>query len=124
GDTWLLRDLESEAKEVQRLFEVAAGLVEATPMPGCLTAARRQLPMLLTKLVAAGIMVLADGKPFVRSESVRVSVATGIDWFDVDGVLDFGGGATLPLAAALLAKKRGERFVQLGDGKTGLLPDE
>ena len=122
GDTWLLRDRAAERDEESRLRSAAGDHLQETGMDGCYTAGRRLLVRMLTDVVGAGFRVLADGKPFVRYESVRVSVATGIDWFDLDGVIEFAGGTALPLGKALRAHRRGERLVELGDGRTGLLP--
>jgi len=124
GDTWLLRDKGAETAATKRLLELAGPEAQPTGVLGCLTVSRKVLSLVLARVVDAGLRVLADGKPLLRYESFKVSVNTNIDWFDVEGVLDFGSSASLPLAKALLAHKRGERFVQLGDGLTGVLPEE
>src|SRR5262249_20710458 len=51
------------------------------------------------------------------------SVRSGIDWFELDGRVDFDDQqASLP--ALLAALDRGESFVTLGDGSVGVLPEE
>lgn len=56
-----------------------------------------------------------------RMGSIRVS--SGVDWFDLEGEVDFGG-VVVPLPVAVRAYLRGETMVDLGNGETGLLPRE
>ena len=52
----------------------------------------------------------------------KLSVKSGIDWFELHGEVDFGG-LSAPLPKLLEALRKGERFVALGDGTFGLLPE-
>ena len=124
GETWLLRNGNAERDQASALITAGRGELLPTSVAGRFLAPRPRLARLLGFVIAAGFRVLADGKPFVRHESVRLSVTTGIDWFDLAGAIGFGPGASVPLGTALLAHRRGERFVALGDGNTGVLPDE
>lgn len=68
--------------------------------------------------------VLISEKPVSLGNVERVEVqASGLDWFDLQVQFQFGNqGFTLP---QLLAKlQTGERTIQLGDGTTGILPEE
>jgi len=68
-------------------------------------------------------MVEADGGIYRRAGNFSLSVATGIDWFELRGGADFGGvNATLP--QLLAAMKKGEGVVRLDDGSLGLLPED
>ncbi|NLX95382.1 MAG: helicase SNF2 [Rhodopirellula sp.] len=83
----------------------------------------QQFSGLVQALVAAGWEVEAEGQLIRKAGQCRMSVTSGIDWFDLDGVIDFDGvHAGLP--DLLAAIRRGEKYVQLGDGSRGLLPDE
>lgn len=74
-------------------------------------------------LLDAGWIVEAEGRPVRTARATSVRITTGISWFDVEGTADFDGlEATLPeLMAALRAKSR---YVRLGDGSIGLLPED
>jgi superfamily II DNA or RNA helicase len=52
-----------------------------------------------------------------------IRVSSGVDWFDLEGVVDFGG-VVVPLPVAVRAHLKGESLVDLGNGETGLLPRE
>ncbi len=81
----------------------------------------RHLPEVVDRLLAAGWTVEADGAPVRRASTLRFSVSSGIDWLDLAVAADFDGLAATPreLRAALA---RRERFVTLGDGTRGVLP--
>jgi superfamily II DNA or RNA helicase len=74
-------------------------------------------------MVAAGWKVEADGRVFRPFTAGRVSVRSGVDWFELHGELSFAGEvARTPDLLKALA--RGERFVPLGDGSLGMVPEE
>ena len=75
-------------------------------------------------LVDAGFTVELSGRAVRGGGAAAVQVRSGIDWFDLDATLDYGGGATAALPALLAALRRGERTVALADGSLGLVPDE
>jgi superfamily II DNA or RNA helicase len=123
-DPWLQRDDDAEDTMFEA-FEKAHGMhFEETGIEGCYLLPQRVLLGVLTLLVRQGQRVLADGKPMLPVEGEFVFVSSGIDWFDIKGELRFAGGRTLPLAKALLAARRGQGLVELGDGRTGVLPDD
>ena len=67
--------------------------------------------------------VLAEGKPVRTSSFTKVKVATNINWFDVEATANFDGlEANLPELIAAMQNK--SRYVKLGDGSIGLLPEE
>jgi SNF2 family DNA or RNA helicase len=55
---------------------------------------------------------------------MRLEVSSGIDWFDLQGIVDFGDGRSAPFPQLLAAVARGEDVVVLDDGSVGLLPEE
>lgn len=82
-----------------------------------------KLPSATRELVRAGWLVEAEGKLVRRPGEVRLSVASSVDWFDLEGQVDYGG-LTVGLPKLLEALRRGEQFVTLGDGTQGMLPEE
>ncbi|MEO6446161.1 MAG: DEAD/DEAH box helicase [Gemmatimonadaceae bacterium] len=70
-----------------------------------------------------GWVVEFEGRALRAPGALSVEVRSGIDWFDLDASLDFGGvRAALP--ELLAALKRGERTVRLHDGSLGMLTTE
>jgi superfamily II DNA or RNA helicase len=74
-------------------------------------------------LTHEGWSVEGDGARLRTSAGGQLSLKSGIDWFQLDGKLEFDGEA-VQLPALLAAVKRKDRFVKLGDGKLGLLPEQ
>ena len=65
----------------------------------------------------------AEGKLYRQAGRFDLSVTSGVDWFDLDAEVDFGGvSATLP--ELLRALRRGDNMILLGDGTFGMLPEE
>jgi len=85
--------------------------------------APKQLPRVARSLVEAGWHIEADGKMFRRPGDFRISVSTGVDWFELHGQVEYGE-TTAKLPELLEALRRGENIVQLGDGAYGVLPEE
>ena len=54
---------------------------------------------------------------------MELSVTTGIDWFELDGNVDFDG-VTASLPSLLKALRNNEKYVRLDDGTQGMLPEE
>jgi superfamily II DNA or RNA helicase len=83
----------------------------------------KSLPRTARELIGAGWHVEAEGKLFRSPGATRVSVKSGIDWFELHGEVQYGDtSATLP--ELLAAVRRGDSLVVLGDGTFGLLPEE
>ena len=82
-----------------------------------------KLPAITRTLVSDGWRVEAHGRRIRTSTRVDVRVTSGIDWFDVEGGVAFGD-ETVPLPEVMRALARGLDAVQLGDGTSGLLPEE
>ncbi|MEW6743986.1 MAG: DEAD/DEAH box helicase [Planctomycetota bacterium] len=77
----------------------------------------------VAELLARGWHVEAEGRPIRRPAAFRLSVTSGKDWFDLEAECDFEGQVTA-LPVLLKALRAEERFVRLGDGTYGLLPEE
>ncbi|PQO45310.1 DEAD/DEAH box helicase [Blastopirellula marina] len=65
--------------------------------------------------------VHADGARVRKANSLAMSVRSGVDWFDLEGSVDFDG-QTVPLPELLAAVRRNEKSILLGDGSRGILP--
>jgi superfamily II DNA or RNA helicase len=83
-----------------------------------------QFPRVVHSLVQEGWRVEAEGRPFRSAVNMRLEVASGIDWFDLRGAIDFGDGRSAPFPQLLAAVARGDDVVVLDDGSVGLLPED
>ncbi len=124
--TFLVRDFAAENAARQLLTDLGVSALparqyEETDPAWDLPA--KKLPAVVVACVAAGWHIDADGKVFRRPGAMRVEVASGIDWFDLNGEVDYGE-TTAKLPDLLAAVRRGENMVRLGDGTYGLLPEE
>lgn len=84
----------------------------------------KNLPSAVKRLVSEGWKIEAEGKLYRQAGSMNLSVSSGIDWFELHGMVEFGDGLVAKLPELLSALKRGETMVQLGDGSFGLLPED
>ncbi|GAB4141329.1 MAG: hypothetical protein Tsb009_11100 [Planctomycetaceae bacterium] len=83
----------------------------------------RDLGPAVRTLVDAGWQVRADDKEVHRPEHVQFRIESGIDWFELDAEIDFGG-ARIAFPDLLAALARGETTVRMEDGSLGILPEE
>jgi len=122
----LLRDSAAEAAAVERLLTLGCHWV-ASPYTDResprLVVAARALPDVVRELIAAGWYVEAEGKLYRSSGKFEMQVSSGVDWFELQGVMEFGG-TVAKLPELLEALRRGENTVRLGDGSFGVLPQE
>jgi superfamily II DNA or RNA helicase len=88
-----------------------------------LTMAKGKLAELITELVREGWRVDATGVRYRTPGVTRASVSSGIDWFDLDLVVEYEGVA-VPLPTLLDALRKRQSTVTLSDGSVGLLPVE
>jgi len=120
--TLIRRDLAAESERLAQLL-AAPGVEAREPdaQRDALVAVER-LVDLVRALLDAGWTVDAEGLRWRRSGSLRYSVRTGLDWFDLQGGLDFEG-ETASFPALLEAAREKRRTVKLGDGSIGILPE-
>ncbi len=85
-------------------------------------AAGRAAPF-LRALIAEGWSVEAEGKRWRSALATSLRVRSGVDWFDLEGAVDFGEGQSASLPALLAAAREGRDVVALGDGSFGVLPE-
>ncbi len=121
--TLIRRDLAAEAARLEEFVAVGGEpeREEVARRDGRISA--RALPIAVTALLASGWTIDAQGKRYRRAGTMRLAVKSGIDWFDLEGGIDFDGQvASLP--ALLAAAKKGAGVVTLGDGSIGVLPED
>jgi superfamily II DNA or RNA helicase len=118
------RDPRTESSADIKLFEL--GFREAKDPrlePGTLELPAKRMGQVTKDLVQAGWRVEAEGKLIRPAGEFKLALATGIDWFDLDGGIDYGG-QNVSLPELLTAARRGETMIELGDGSMGMLPEE
>lgn len=84
---------------------------------------RDQLPHAVGALLSEGWHVEAAGALYRRPGEFKLSVNSGIDWFELNGTVDYDG-ISVPLPRLLQAMRKGEATVELGDGQIGVLPTD
>jgi superfamily II DNA or RNA helicase len=121
---FLRRDLEREQAAAIRLSELGLRPVQGgwQEPPGWHLAPTK-LPRVARSLIEAGWQVVAEGKLFRSPGQTSVSIASGLDWFELHGTVAYGD-TTAQLPQLLSAFRRGETMVVLDDGSYGLLPEE
>ncbi len=119
----LRRDFDSEQRAAAKLGQLATICYEAGPADPHWHAPNATLSSLISTVVSEGWLVDLNGVSFRAPGVGSLSITSGIDWFDLEGSVDYGG-ATARLPALLQALKRKENYVQLDDGTYGLLPTE
>jgi hypothetical protein len=122
---WLHRDFASENEARQLLVSLGLVLMDARWQEArqwCFDGAA--LPRVAAELLARGWRVTVEGKSFRTPVATRSEVASGVDWFDLKGEVDYGVSEVAQLPELLSALHRGERMIELGDGSYGLLPEE
>lgn len=121
----IVRDGAAEAGAVQQFLSVPS--VKPLPINETRDAdakfAPKELARIVRELSAKGWRIEAEGKLIRRPGVVKLSVKSAVDWFELNGQVDFEG-TTVALPELLAALKRGDAFVTLGDGTQGMLPDE
>lgn len=80
------------------------------------------------KLTEAGFEIYGEdnlklGKINRATPTARVSVSSGIDWFDVKAYIEYGD-QQVSLHDVRRALKRGEKYIKLADGSVGQIPQE
>ncbi len=83
----------------------------------------RLLPSVVPTLIREGWVVEAEGTLYRAATDFRVSVTSGIDWFDLSGSVQFGD-QVVPLPRLLSAARKGEHLIKLADGTFGVLPED
>jgi superfamily II DNA or RNA helicase len=118
------RDLDAEAGRLEEYLHVGGRRSRThreLGQDGNISAA--QFPRVARDLMGLGWRVKADKKVIRYAGEASVSVKSGIDWFDVKGRVAFGEeSASLP--ELLKAARSGQTMIELGDGSTGMIPED
>jgi superfamily II DNA or RNA helicase len=122
---FLVRDRKREGELVARLFELGCrqSPYYTAPESNYLVVPLRQLSMLVRVLVSENWVVETQGIRTRRPGEFKLDVTTGVDWFELDGKIDFDG-VSVTLPALLAAVRKNEVFIRLDDGTQGILPEE
>lgn len=124
----VIRDANQEAEALQFLLGTSVKLNHDGRI---ITRKNKTLDWLVEetpKLIASGYVIYGEEKlkryKVNRSTAqVRVAVESGIDWFDLNMEIDFGG-ILLSLKELKKALKQKSRYVKLTDGSAARLPKE
>ncbi len=84
----------------------------------------RRLDDIVTTLIKEEWIVEAEGLRIRQAGAFRGSVASGVDWFELDGQFDYGDGVVANLPELLEAARHGQDYVRLSDGSRGMLPEQ
>ena len=117
------RDPGAEASALARLAELGFQQLEWDLNRDDFVINVKRLPAALRSLMAAGWQVVADGKLFRQAGKWTLSVNSGVDWFDLEGGLEFNG-EIVALPRLLAAARKGDKTIVLGDGSLGMLPED
>jgi superfamily II DNA or RNA helicase len=83
----------------------------------------RLLPRIVLDLVPRGWRVEGEAGVYRAPGKVQMSVQSTVDWFELEGGVDFGGKVA-GFPQLLAALRSGDGYVRLGDGSVGLLPED
>jgi hypothetical protein len=122
---FMVRDFAAEENAANLLVELGLKVqtyAYAAAEPAWDLAASK-LPRIARALVEAGWQVEAEGKLLRRAGGFRIEVASGVDWFELHGGVEYGE-TQAKLPALLEALRRGENMVRLDDGTYGVVPEE
>lgn len=118
------RDVKAETKARERLEELGFRSMQDYRFdPGTMEISPKRVPQATRELVSEGWRVEADGVLYRPASDFKLSVTSGMNWFDLEGRVTFGT-QDVPLPALLEAARRGESSIALGDGSIGMLPEE
>jgi superfamily II DNA or RNA helicase len=119
----VFRDREAESAFLGRLPDLGFVTDRAALPEVGLEIPLSRFPAAVSTLISEGWRVEAEGRAVRPAEKRSLAIASGVDWFELSGGIEFAG-TVVPLPELLAALRRGESFVRLGDGGVGLLPQE
>ncbi len=120
---FILRDQAFEQAASERLFHLGFRAINEYQPTGRLEFPSNKLPKIARTLLAENWRVEAEGKLYRQPGKIEIAVSSGIDWFELNGKVEFGD-TSAELPALLAALRRGESTVMLDDGTFGVLPEE
>ncbi len=88
----------------------------------------KQMPRAVASLLAEGWIISADQKIVRAAGPPALSIASGIDWFELRGTVTYeqadGTAEEFTLPQILAAARSGQNMITLGDGSQALLPEQ
>jgi len=121
----VLRDRPREAELLGQLADLGLRPTGANSYRGRefdLSFHQKRLPEVVYRLTEAGWIVESEGVRIRRPGAFNISVTSGIDWFELDGKVDFEG-VTASLPSLLKAVRNKDKYIRLDDGSQGMLPE-
>ncbi len=113
---------------IQRNFNAEQELLDMVRKHGIdLNINSIQIPLshateLLDRLDQQGVILQTrERKPFIPGKVSRFTIRSGIDWFDLDGTIEFHG-ESISLPEMVEAYLKGSRTIQLNSEQIGILP--
>lgn len=122
----LFRDSAEESKALQQFVDFSPLKVNTKSAGGFVSSGyftEKQLKTIVQKVIPLGWNVLAFQKQVRRPKDYQLTLKSNVDWFDVKLEIDFGGNQ-VDFPDLLQSIQRGEKYITLGDGSLGILPDE
>ena len=121
---WIARDARREREICEAALAALRSALESeleVEPDGSARVPRAVLTEVVSALEAAGIEVWTEAERLRSLHHAEFVVSSGMDWFDVEGRHDFGGGQELSLPEVLRALEHDRNRVRLQDGSIGLL---
>ena len=122
--TFTLRDPSAENAAALKLTDIGFRYqYDDSQHDTALSIAQSKAAKGIRSLIKEGWHVYVNGKLHRPALSTSMRVSSGIDWFGLDGTVEFNG-PTAELPTLLLAIKRGRDTIKLSDGSVGLIPED
>ncbi len=119
GKRVIIRDLPRERESSAQLEPHLSRL----DFSGKRTIRLERAPALIRTFLAEGWTVDGDDGAFRSHTKLAARVASGVDWFELEGEASYGEeNVSLPLLLAAIKKR--ESFIRLDDGSLGVIPEE
>lgn len=119
---WVERDFDFEVAAVGQLHGMGTMPPAGSDGNWHAQVFTRDVPKVVDRALKAGWAVKAEGHSYRTGGVFSGAVSSGVDWFDLNAGLGFGEEVA-PLPAILAAARAGRKYVELGDGSFGVLPE-
>ena len=129
--------LEGKHRPIARDIALERSAVQLLPALGfktskddeafALTIPSKRVPKAVAALLARGWRVQADKQVVRTSSPPKLSIKSGVDWFELHGDVKFEtteGEQSIPLPQILAAARSGRTMITLDDGSQGMLPQQ